>query len=219
MRKFIKKEVLWIGVLALLASIFITTVSQASSLTQSPTILEEWSSLPVPPVPPFKPVKLDSATTAVLVLDIVPPTCKVRPRCLASIPKIQELLLSAREKGVMVVYSITMTTKAEDIFLEVYPAPDDPIVQTTVDKFYKTDLDSILKEKGIKTVVITGTAANGAVLHTAVGAALNGYQVVLPVDGMSATEPYAEQYTAFHMLNSPGTRNKAVLTKVGLITF
>jgi nicotinamidase-related amidase len=119
----------------------------------------------------------------------------------------------------MVVYSITMTTKAEDIFLEVYPAPDDPIVQTTVDKFYKTDLDSILKEKGIKTVVITGTAANGAVLHTAVGAALNGYQVVLPVDGMSATEPYAEQYTAFHMLNSPGTRNKAVLTKVGLITF
>jgi hypothetical protein len=98
MRKFIKKEVLWIGVLALLASIFITTVSQASSLTQSPTILEEWSSLPVPPVPPFKPVKLDSATTAVLVLDIVPPTCKVRPRCLASIPKIQELLLSARER-------------------------------------------------------------------------------------------------------------------------
>jgi hypothetical protein len=41
----------------------------------------------------------------------------------------------------------------------------------------------------------------------------------IAVDGMSAPNPYAEQYTAWHMLNSPGTCNRAVLTKVNLVNF
>ncbi|HEY8805392.1 MAG TPA: isochorismatase family protein [Clostridium sp.] len=77
----------------------------------------------------------------------------------------------------------------------------------------------MLQEKGIKTVVITGYSANGAVLSTATSAAFRGYNVIIPVDCMSANNPYAEQYTAWHMLNSPITRNQATLTKVNLITF
>ena len=121
--------------------------------------------------------------------------------------------------GTLVVYSLTSTGKLSDIVLELVPALDDPIVQSSVDKFYNTDLDKILHERGIKTVIITGTAANGAVLHTATGATLRGYQVIIPVEGMSANDPYAEQYTAWHMLNSPGTRNRVTLTKVSLISF
>ena len=34
----------------------------------------------------------------------------------------------------------------------------------------------MLKDKGIKTVIVVGTAANGAVLYTGSGAALRGYQ-------------------------------------------
>ena len=46
-----------------------------------------------------------------------------------------------------------------------------------------------------------------------------GYNVIIPVDCMSANNPYSEQYTAWHMVNSPGTKNRAVLTKVSLISF
>ncbi|MGD6716536.1 isochorismatase family protein, partial [Xanthomonas citri pv. citri] len=69
-----------------------------------------------------------------------------------------------------------------------------------------------------KNVIVTGYAANGAVLHTATGAALRNYNVIVPVDAVSADVPYAEQYTAWHMINSPGTRDKAVLTRTNLIS-
>jgi nicotinamidase-related amidase len=68
-------------------------------------------------------------------------------------------------------------------------------------------------------VVIVGTAAEGAVLHTATGAALRGLQVVVPLDGMTSATLYAEQYTAWHLLNAPGTKGKVTLTLFGLIGF
>jgi hypothetical protein len=36
---------------------------------------------------------------------------------------------------------------------------------------------------------------------------------------MSAGEPYAEQYTTWHLANSPGTRRRAVLTRISWIKF
>jgi nicotinamidase-related amidase len=50
----------------------------------------------------------------------------------------------------------------------------------------KTDLEKILNDKGIKTVVVVGTAAQGAVLNTASQAAFRGLRVIVPLDGMSA---------------------------------
>ena len=46
-----------------------------------------------------------------------------------------------------------------------------------VDKFYGTELAEILQEAGVETVVLVGTAAEGAILNTATGAALRGYNV------------------------------------------
>jgi hypothetical protein len=39
------------------------------------------------------------------------------------------------------------------------------------------------------------------------------------VDGLSAGDAYAEQYTVWHLANSPGTRRQTVLTRIGLIGF
>ena len=50
----------------------------------------------------------------------------------------------------------------------------------------RTDLEKILNDKGIKTVVVVGTAAQGAVLNTASQAAFRGLRVIVPLDGMSA---------------------------------
>jgi nicotinamidase-related amidase len=89
----------------------------------------------------------------------------------------------------------------------------DPVVTSGPDKFMGTDLEKILKEKGIKTVIVTGTAANGAVLYTASGAALRGMQVIVPVDGMSAGNVYAEQYVAWNLANAPRVSAMVTLTR------
>jgi nicotinamidase-related amidase len=184
---------------------------------KDPTIIDQWNSVSIPPAPELKPVTVDPKTTAFLVLDMETTICK-SPGCVASIPKIKELLSKARETGMLVVYSITPNMGSpSDIAGQLSPSKDDPIVRSDVDKFYQTNLEQILQSHGIKSVIITGFTANGAVLHTATSSAYRGYNVIVPVDGMSANNLYAEQYTAWHMLNSPGTRNRATLTKINLI--
>jgi len=48
----------------------------------------------------------------------------------------------------------------------------------------------LLKDKAIKTVVTMGTQAQTSVLHTAGAAALRGFKVIVPVDGMSADKVF-----------------------------
>jgi nicotinamidase-related amidase len=199
-----------------LSGYWLQTINRAGVKDQ--TIIDEWNSVSIPPAPELKPVIVDPKTTALLVLDMETTICK-SPRCVASIVKIKKLLSQASEIGTLVVYSLTPMGSPSDIVGQLSPSKGDPIVKSDVDKFYQTNLEQILHNHGIKTVVITGFAANGAVLHTATSSAFRGYNVIVPVDGMSANNPYAEQYTAWHMLNSPGTRNRATLTKINLITF
>jgi nicotinamidase-related amidase len=182
------------------------------------TIIDEWNTISIPPAPELQSIAVDPKTSALLVLDMETTICK-NHRCIASISKIHNLLAKTREMGMLVVYSVTLTGNPSDIAWQLAPSLGDPIVKSNVDKFYKTNLEKILQEHCVKTVLITGYAANGAVLHTATSAAFRGYDVVIPVDGMSAVNPYAEQYTAWHMLNSPGTRTRATLTKINLISF
>ena len=118
-----------------------------------------------------------------------------------------------------VIYSITRGASEIDIRKELAPLAGEPIVKSGVDKFFGTDLEKILETKGIQTVIVVGTSAHGAVLHTATGAALRGLNVIVPVDGMSADAPYAEQYTSWHLVNGPGTRRQTTLTRIGLIRF
>ncbi len=185
------------------------------------TIVDEWSAVETPSPPELKPVTVNPKETAFLILDIQNQNCNLerRPRCVTSLPKIQDLLKRAREKGMPVIYSLSGQATENDIRKEVTPLAGEPVVKAGVDKFFKTDLEKILKERGIKTVILVGTAAHGAVLHTATGAALRGLQVIVPIDGMSSTEIYAEQYTAWHLVNSPGTQRQTTLTKISLINF
>lgn len=182
------------------------------------TIVDDWASIKVPPAPELKPVKIDAKDTALLVLDIVNQICAPRARCVASVPKIRRLLAQTREKGVLVVYSLAGQS-VTDILPEVTPHANEASVSSGPDKFLNTDLEKILKEKGIKTVITVGTSAEGAVLNTASGAAQRGFKVIIPVDGMSSINPYAEQYTAWHLANAPRIGVQTTLTKFDLIGF
>lgn len=185
------------------------------------TIVDEWATVKAPAPPELKPVTIDPKVTALMILDIQPQTCNVerRPRCLPSVPRIQALLAQARAKGVAVVYSLAAGGTVADIFKEVAPVPGDPVVLSGPDKFFGTDLEKILKDKGIQVVITVGTASHGAVLYTASGAALRGFKVIAPVDGMSADNTYAEQYTAWHLANAPRIGAQVTLTKMDLIRF
>lgn len=183
------------------------------------TIVDEWPTIKAPAPPELKSVKIDPKETALLVLDLLPQNCNPRPRCMVSIPGVQRLQTQAREKGVQVVYSLVTGRSVADILPEVAPRAGEPVVSAGPDKYVGSDLEKILKEKGIKTVIVVGTAAEGAVLHTSAGSALRGFKVIVPVDGMSSSNPYAEQYTAWHLTNAPRIGQQTTLTKIDLIGY
>jgi len=65
------------------------------------------------------------------------------------------------------------------------------------DKFLGSTLESILKQAGLKTVIVCGDSFQGAAVGTASGAAQRGY--ILPVDCSAGESIYNEQYAAFHL--------------------
>ncbi|NPD89618.1 MAG: isochorismatase family protein [Asgard group archaeon] len=185
------------------------------------TIIEEWERVKVPTVPELEEVKLKLRESALLVLDIQNQNCNEdrRPRCVRTLHHIQMLIEKARNSGMLIIFSLTSAASKADIRREVLPKRNEIIVKAGVDKFHNTKLEDMLRENGIKSVIIVGTSANGAVLHTATGAATRKFGIIVPVNAISATYPYEEQYTVWHLMNSPGTRRRVILSKAEMINF
>lgn len=214
-RRFLKRAV----VLSWAVS-FILILMPGSLFAQS--IIDDWDTVKAPKAPELKAVTLEPATTALLLLDFNKQTCNanVRPRCIRSIPAVAGLLKKARTHGAKVIYSLSAGAAVSDIAKELAPAADEPVVTSSgPDKFLGTDLEKITREKGIKTVIVTGTSAQGAIIYTASGASLRGIKVIVPVDGISADNTYAEQYTVWHLVNAPRVSNQVTLTKISSIKF
>jgi len=183
-------------------------------------IIDEWNTIKPPAAAPgLKPVALDAKSTALLMLDFLPPNCGASPRCIASLLKVRPLLDAARAAKALVVYSEFPPVPMTSILAQVTPLGGEPNVVAVADKFINTNLDQILKDKGIKTVIVVGAAANGAVLYTASDASMRGYKVIVPVDGMSGNSPYAEAYTATQLATGPTVGQNVTLTRSGMVTF
>jgi nicotinamidase-related amidase len=186
-------------------------------------VLSEWKDLAFPPAPELKPAKVEAASTALLLLDFTNQTCtqERRPRCAAQVPGLAKLLAEARAKNVFVVYSVaTAGSDRKDILAALAARDGDPVLPPLgPDKFIGSDFEKMLKDKGIQTLIIAGTAAHTSVLHTGGEAALRGFKVVAPVDGMSSNEAFTEAYTAWHLVNAARIMNAVTLTRVGMISF
>ncbi len=191
------------------------------SPAQAADIMAEWASVKAPPPPELKPVTVDAKTTALLMFDFVKPTCNMekRPRCAESLTQVKKLLDEARGKGMLVVYTAYGKFTKSDIVPEVAPNESEPFVVSFLDKYLGTDLEKILKDKGIQTVITIGGAANGVVITTASASAELGFKVIVPVDGISGDSPYAEQYTAWHLANASVIASKITLTKIDMMKF
>ncbi len=182
-------------------------------------VVADWSSIKTPPPPTLKSVTVDPKTTALLMLDFMNQNCGKRPACVASIPAVKKLLAAARAAKASVIYSIIAKTTTADVIKDVAPLADEPHVQAGPDKFLNTDLEKILKDKGIQTVIAVGTASNGAVLFTGADAAMRGLKVIVPVDGMSAAQPYADLTTVYTFATAPLVSAKSTLTRSDMIKF
>lgn len=185
-------------------------------------VLDEWAAVKTPPAPGVAAVTVDPKSTALLVLDLAKHTCnnEVRPRCIQALPQAGRLVTKARSKGWTVVYALGVQPTPgvpADFWPEVAMKGDEPWVRSGPDKFLNTDLEKILRDRGITRVVVIGTASHGAVLYTTGGAVFRGLDVVIAVDAVTAESTYAEQYTLWHLQNAPRMAAKVKLSTVDLI--
>jgi nicotinamidase-related amidase len=207
----------------LIAALAMTVVASSfvAAAARAGTVIDDWTNIKAPPPPELKPVTVEPNTTALLLLDFTHQICdpQKKPRCVASLPAMKKLLAQARANHVMVVYSTAGDMTPKDIWADIAPMPGEPVVNSHANKFQDTDLEKILKDKGIKTVIVTGVNANGAVLYTASEAAFLGFKVIDPIDGSSAENEYIEQYVVYNFAHAPLVSSAVTLTTSDMIKF
>lgn len=138
---------------------------------------------------------------AVLVIDMIHDFVHGKygsERARSIIPAIRELLNLARERGWPVIYlcdahipddyefrkwgaHALRGTKGSEVVEELAPQEGDVVVQKMrFDGFYETGLDTILRAKGVDTVILAGISTDICVQQTAVGAYYRGYGIIVP---------------------------------------
>lgn len=175
--------------------------------------------LQMPATPEPARVTLDPKTTALIVLDFVEDICAVQPSCNNQmLPAMVPFLERVRTAGLVVAYGTRERNMAHWI-REVAPLPGDiRVLNVAQDRFFRTDLDQQLKNKGIKTLIVAGWKISGSVTYTAVAAMAHGYTVVIPVDTTSAGSPHETTIGFYNVLNSGNANLANQALKPGSVT-
>ena len=198
------------------------------ALLGSPSIadvISDWSTAVAPPPPELKEVTVDPATTALLFLDMMKAGCSARPRCIAAVPNMKLLHDAARAHNMVVWYSLVgsngKATPDDVIDPAIKPRAGEWYRQSGADKFLGSTLEPVLKQAGIKTVIICGNSYQGATVGTASGAAQRGYKVIVPVDCSAGEDEYHEQYAAFHLAKGSwvGVTSNVTLTRAAMVKY
>jgi len=140
------------------------------------------------------------------------------PAARAAVPRMAEALTACRKKGVRVIYTahvhrrdgsdmghfrmhppiasrsaLVEGTPGVGIYHDLAPAPGEHVIQKhRYSGFYATDLDIILREWGIDTVIISGTTTENCCFSTARDAMFNNYRVAFLSDA-TATYDYPDR--------------------------
>lgn len=142
--------------------------------------------------------------------DFVAEGAKLRSaQAAAMVPKLAQTLKACREKGIRVIYTahvhrrdgcdmglyddlyppiadrscLVDGTRGAEIYSDLAPAPGEHVIKKhRYSGFYGTDLDIILREWGITTVVVSGTTTENCCHATARDAMFRNYKVVFLSD-------------------------------------
>ena len=153
-----------------------------------------------------------SCKYAVLVVDMLNDFVTGALKCdrgLRIVPKTAELLNGCREKGIPVIFCndahikgidhelklwgdhAIAGTKGAEVIPELKLCEKDYVVpKRRYSGFFHTDLDLLLKELGVDTVIMTGLHTHMCVRHTSADAYQLGYSVVVAKD---ATDSFTQE--------------------------
>jgi nicotinamidase-related amidase len=174
--------------------------------------------------PEAKPVTLDSKTTALLVLDLNARCDDPKQVCSKITAPLGDFLEKARTAGVPIIYTVSAAAKGKPIGELAVPLKrkeSEPVIYPDAfDKFVGGELQAFLKEKGAKTLIVTGSS-NAAVLYTATTAArMHRYNIVIPMDGVNASTRYEHEYSLHQFTVLPAEANKLFqFTQLSMLTF
>jgi ureidoacrylate peracid hydrolase len=158
---------------------------------------------------------LDPARTAVLIIDMLNDFCDEagilgNPAALDLCASQNRILASARGSGATVVFvneqhrtnlaperafAKQMTHAYQgswgaDVVAPLTFAEEDlAVIKRRYSGFFQSDLDLVLRDRGISSVVLLGVLTNICVRATAHDAFFLGYNVVVPEDGVGAMSP------------------------------
>jgi nicotinamidase-related amidase len=184
-----------------------------------------WTAEEGPNRPEPKAVTLDSKSTAVLVLDLNARCDDPKQVCSKITASLGDFLDKARAAAVPIIYTVSTAAKGKPIGEPAAPLrrkENEVIIYPDgFDKFYSGELQPLLKDKGIQTLIITGSSTNAAVLYTATTAArMHRYTVVIPMDGVNAATRYEHEYAIHQFTVLPSEANKLFqFTNLLMISF
>lgn len=171
---------------------------------------------------------LKAASTALVVVDMQNGFCHpdgslYAPPSEQAIDPIGELIASARDAGVQIVYTRDVHPPEQfdnahyydefdrwgehvlegsweaEIVDEFEVRDDDHVVEKhTYDAFQQTEFDGWLSARQIDDLVICGTLANVCVLHTAGSAGLRDYRPIIVEDAVGYLEEEDREYALSH---------------------
>jgi len=178
-----------------------------------------------PNQPEARDVVVDPGTTAVLVLDLSARCASPQEICSEIVPHVAGLLDRARVSNAFIVYTVSSSsigTPLGEPWSGFNRRDDEPVLFPEAwDKFTSGELQPLLEERGIKTLIITGSSSNVAVLYTASAAArVYRYDIVIPMDGINAASPYEEEYVLHQFTVLPsGAAQQFAFTTLDRIAF
>ncbi|BAU75887.1 isochorismatase family cysteine hydrolase [Metapseudomonas furukawaii] len=93
-------------------------------------------------------------------------------------------------------------TRQVEILDALAPAPGDRVIdKPRYSAFHRTDLDSLLRERGIRRLIVTGVLTDACVLATVQDAFALGYRIDLIADACTSTTEAAHQAALLLMAN------------------
>jgi hypothetical protein len=181
-------------------------------------IIADWPTIAMPPPPTLKPATVDPKTTALFLFDFMTTNCGERPRCVEAVLRLKALHDRARAANMLVAY--TMPGDGKIIDPSIAPREGEVVDQRPggPDKFLGDDLDQRLKGRGIKTVILCGTSAQGVGIGTG-PARFNA--AMMWFIRLTACRRRARAYAAWHMGGGgpPVTTRRVTVTPSDMITF
>lgn len=144
-------------------------------------------------------------------------------RVVKIVPSIKRLLAFARKQGVPIIYATdahlpNVDTEFEvwgshavkgswgaEIIDELKPEKSDfRVLKRKYSAFQGTDLDMLLRELKVDTLILTGVVTDICIQHTAADAFFKGYKIIVPQDCIEAVDAHTQKAAITYLKKAYG---------------